>query len=314
MRLAAIDIGTNSTRLLISDFSDFGCNVLERTMEITRIGRGMNSTGKISPASADNTLKVLKRYKSLMDKHNVLKYRAVGTSAVRKAANSRWFTSFISKNSGIIIDTVTGNEEASLSFTGASKELSVFSGSRFKKILVLDIGGGSTEFILGVPGSGTGQGMDMIKSLNIGSVVLAEKFIKGTLPERSELGELESYIRSSIREVTQKVREREDILIIGVAGTITTLAAIDLELEEYDWQKIHRHILSRERIKNIYKLLCGTDLEERKKITGLAPGRADIIIGGTAILLEILKMLSKENVTVSEQDILDGIIYSLAEF
>ncbi|GAH23206.1 unnamed protein product, partial [marine sediment metagenome] len=144
--------------------------------------------------------------------------------------------------------------------------------------------------------------------------VLTEKFIKGTLPERSELDHLESYIRSSIMEVMQKVRERGDILTIGVAGTITTLAAIDLELEEYDWQKIHRHILSRERIKNIYKLLCGTDLEERKKITGLTPGRADIIIGGTAILLEILKILSKENVIVSEQDILDGIIYSLAEF
>jgi len=314
MRLAAIDIGTNSARLLVSELSGSGCEVLERTMEITRIGRNMSSTGKISLSSTDDTLKILKKYKSLMNKHNVLKYRAVGTSAVREASNSQWFTSFISKNSGIIIDMVTGSEEAHLSFTGASKDMNISSDGQFSKILVLDIGGGSTEFIMGVPESDTGPDIDIVKSLNIGSVVLTEKFIRGTLPERTELEELESYIRSSIREVAQEISKGGDILIIGVAGTATTLASIDLGLEEYDSKKIHRHVLSFERIKSIYEILCGADLKERKKITGLAPGRADIIIGGTAILLEILKMLKKETMIVSEQDILDGIIYSLAEF
>lgn len=314
MRLAAIDIGTNSTRLLISDFSDSGSKILERTMEVTRIGRNINSTGKISRSAADDTLKTLTRYKDLMVKHNVIKYRAVGTSAVREASNSQWFTSYINKNSGIIIDTVTGDDEAYLSFNGASKDLSLSPEDRSRKMLVLDIGGGSTEFILGIPGSKTGPQVDMVKSLNIGSVVLTEKFIKGTLPERDELERLESYIRSNIGEVVENIPGEKDMRIIGVAGTITTLAAIDLELDEYDSKKIHRHELSYKWIKEIYKILCSADLVDRKQIIGLAPDRADIIIGGTAILLEILKMLNRKILIVSEQDILDGIIYSLAEF
>ena len=314
MRLAAIDIGTNSTRLLISDISDSGSKILERNMNITRIGRNIDSTGKISQASADDTLKILKKYADLIDKYNVSKYRAVGTSAVRKASNSPWFISYINERSGIIIDTITGDEEAYFSFIGASKDLSLSSEGQFEKILVLDIGGGSTEFILGVPQPGTSPHIDMIKSLNIGSVVLTEKFINGTLPERDELERLEEYIRLNISEVVESITGRRDILIIGVAGTITTLAAIDLKLGKYDSERIHRYELSCEKIKSIYKILCRTDLGERKKIAGLDPGRADIIISGTAILLEILRMLNKEKLIVSEQDILDGIIYSLAEF
>ena len=314
MRLAAIDIGTNSTRLLISDFFDSGNKILERTMEIIRIGRNMGSTGKISRSSADNTLKTLIRYKDLMGKHDVSKYRAVGTSAIREAGNSQWFTSYIYENSGIMIETITGDEEACLSFNGASKGLSLSAGDQFRKILVLDIGGGSTELILGGPGTKTGPYIDKVKSLNIGCVVLTEKFIKGTLPQRSELERLESYIRTNIREVVENIAGGKDMMIVGVAGTITTLAAIDLKLDKYDWQKIHRHELSYKWIKDIYKILCRTDLDERKQVAGLAPGRADIIISGTAILLEILKILDKKILIVSEQDILDGIIYSLAEF
>ena len=314
MRFAAIDIGTNSTRLLISDFSDSGPKILERTMEITRIGRNINSTGKISSSSAENTLNTLKKYKDLIIKHDVLKYRAVGTSAVREASNSQWFASYIKENSGIIIDIITGEEEACLSFNGASRGLDLAPEDQSKKILVLDIGGGSTEFILGTAGSKSGPQIDMIKSLNIGSVVLTEKFIQGTLPQRDELDQLESYIRSSVREIVENIACEKVIKIVGVAGTITTLAAIDLELEEYDSKKIHRHKLSYEWIKDTYKILCKTDLKDRKQITGLAPGRADIIISGTAILLEILKKLDKKTLIVSEQDILDGIIYSLAEF
>jgi exopolyphosphatase/guanosine-5'-triphosphate,3'-diphosphate pyrophosphatase len=313
MRLAAIDIGTNSTRLLISDFSDSGPKILERTMEITRIGRNLESTGKISRSSADDTLKTLKRYKDLMDKYDVSKYMAVGTSAVRLASNKQWFMSYIYENSGIRVNTVSGELEARLSFAGAIKDISL-DPEDHKKILVLDIGGGSTEFIMGVPGFKDKPQIDVLESLNIGCVVLTEKFIKGTLPERDELERLESYIRSNIREVVENIAGEKDMRIVGVAGTVTTLAAIDLKLDEYDWQKIHRHELSYKWIKDIYKILCRTALDDRKKVAGLAPGRADIIISGTAILLEILKMLDKKILIVSEQDILDGIIYSLAEF
>ena len=313
MRLAAIDIGTNSTRLLISDFSDSGPKILERTMEITRIGRNLESTGKISRSSADDTLKTLIRYKDLMDRHGVSKYMAVGTSAVRQASNNQWFMSYVYENSGIRVNTVSGELEASLSFAGAIKDISL-DPEDHKKILVLDIGGGSTEFVMGVPGFKDEPHIDVLESLNIGSVVLTEKFIRGTLPKRDELERLEAYIRTNIREVVENITGEKDMMIVGVAGTITTLAAIDLKLDEYDWQKIHRHELSYKWIKDTYKILCRTALDDRKQIAGLAPGRADIIISGTAILLEILKMLDKKILIVSEQDILDGIIYSLAEF
>jgi exopolyphosphatase / guanosine-5'-triphosphate,3'-diphosphate pyrophosphatase len=313
MRLAAIDIGTNSTRLLISDFSDSGSKILEKITEITRIGRNIGSTGKISKSSAYDTLKTLLRYKDLMDKHGVSKYMAVGTSAVRQSSNKQWFMSYIYENSGIRVNTISGELEARLSFTGAIKDISP-DPEDHKKILVLDIGGGSTEFIMGVPGFKNEPHIDVLESLNIGSVVLTEKFIKGTLPQRGELERLESYIRSNIREVVENITREKDIKVVGVAGTIATLAAIDLKLDEYDWLKIHRHELFYDWIKDIYKILCRTNLDERKHIAGLAPGRADIIISGTAILLEILKMLDKKILIVSEQDILDGIIYSLAEF
>ena len=125
MRLAAIDIGTNSTRLLISDFSDSGSKILERTIESTRIGRNLESTGKISKSSADDTLKTLIRYKDLMGKHDVSKYMAVGTSAVRQASNKQWFMSYIYENSGIRVNTVSGELEARLSFTGAIKDINL---------------------------------------------------------------------------------------------------------------------------------------------------------------------------------------------
>ena len=167
---------------------------------------------------------------------------------------------------------------------------------------------------MGVPGFKDDPHIDVLESLNIGCVVLTEKFIKGTLPQRGELERLESYIRTNIREIAENIAGEKDMRIVGVAGTVTTLAAIDLKLDEHDWQKIHRHELSYKWIKDTYKILCRTDLDDRKQIAGLASGRADIIISGTAILLEILNMLDKEILIVSEQDILDGIIYSLAEF
>lgn len=313
MRLAAIDIGTNSTRLLISEKYDSGFKILERIMEITRIGRNIGSTGNISRVSAEDTLETLKKYTALMDKHNVSRYRAIGTSAVRQSSNSEWFISYVYENSGIEIDTITGEEEARLSFDGASKYLNLYP-EKNRKILVLDIGGGSTEFILGTTSLDTGPDIEILKSLRIGSVVLTEKFIKGSLPKKKELEVLKIFIRENISEVMESIGNKKEVMVIGMAGTITTLASIDLELKKYDSNIIHKHRLSLEKIKSIYKMLCNTELDERKKVIGLNPKRADIIIAGTAILLEILKKSGKDSLIVSEQDILDGIIYSLAEF
>ncbi len=314
MKLAAIDIGTNSTRLLITDYRKNKFFPLERKMEITRLGKGVDKNKTILEDPARKTLEVLSGYWRLVKDYNVKKYRAVGTSTVREASNGDWFVSYVYKRLGMRIDVVSGREEAKLGFYGAVRDVDLShpacKAETGEGILVLDIGGGSTEFILG----DCNCNLELVRSIDLGSVSLTEKFIGYGKPYKNNLNRMRLYIANKLDETIEKIKQHKSLLIIGVAGTITTLAAIDLKLEAYDSEKIHGHILNLERIKDIHKDLCGLDLEERKKVAGLDPGRADIIIGGTAIVLEILKMLDKREILVSERDILDGIIYTLIDF
>jgi exopolyphosphatase/guanosine-5'-triphosphate,3'-diphosphate pyrophosphatase len=274
-------------------------------MEITRIGKNLGISKNISRKSADATSEVLKKYSLLMKEYGVEKYRAVGTSAVRKAANSGWFISYIKDNSGIEVEKITGEEEAWLSFQGAAAALKIES-----RIMVIDIGGGSTEFILG----NSDLEIDFDESIDIGSVSLSERFIKSDKPTHSELKDMQAYIKDRIKPVLKKVEAKDGLSLVGVAGTITTVAAIDLKLNKYDSEKIHNHVLSIRGVNSIYHLLCGLSLKERRRVRGLQPERADIIIGGAALLAEIMELLEIRSITVSEQDILDGIIYSLNKF
>ena len=178
------------------------------------------------------------------------------------------------------------------------------------KILVVDIGGGSSEFILG----DCNYNLQLIGSLNLGCVSLTEKFIGSSIPDTNSLSQMQQYVINKLEETTGKINIYKLAFIIGLAGTITTLAAIDLKLAAYNSEKIHRHILSLKKIENIYKNLCRLDLKGRKKVVGLHPGRADVIIGGTAIVLGVLKLLDIKDILVSERDILDGIIYTLVDF
>jgi exopolyphosphatase/guanosine-5'-triphosphate,3'-diphosphate pyrophosphatase len=305
MRSAAIDIGTNSIRLLISDYDGSEFCILERRMEITRIGKNLGISKNILKKSADATSKVLQKYNRLMQEYGVERYRAVGTSALRKAANSGWFISYIKDNTGIDVEKITGEEEARLSFQGASAAIKPGT-----QILVIDIGGGSTEFILG----NIDMELDFNESIDIGSVSLSERFIKSDKPTHSELKDMQGYVKDRIRPVINKIRVKDGLTLVGVAGTITTIAAIDLKLETYDSEVIHQHILKGRRVNNIYHLLCSLTLKERRRVPGLQPERADIIIGGTAVLVEIMDLLEIKSLIVSEQDILDGIIYSLTKF
>ena len=309
MKLASIDIGTNSTRLLIADYCNNKFIPLERKMRITRLGRDLEQNNIILDDSAKRTLDAVSDYCGLISSYDIKKYRAVGTSTLRKASNSRWFVSYIYKNSGIKIDVISGEEEASLSFYGAVRETGFnkkYSGS----ILVVDIGGGSSEFILGDSSCNPG----LTESINIGCVNLTERFISHSTPDKGSLARMHRYIADNLKKVTGKINRQKPISIIGVAGTITTLAAIDLGLKKYDSEKIHQHILSFKRIREIYKNLCSLSLEKRKKIAGLDPKRADVIIGGAAIVIEVLKLLKSTEIITSEKDILDGIIYSLIDF
>jgi exopolyphosphatase/guanosine-5'-triphosphate,3'-diphosphate pyrophosphatase len=317
MKLAAIDTGTNSTRLLISDYHDGKFVTLERKMEITRLGRDLDTNNYfISDDSARKTLKVLSDYNRIMKSYNVARYRAVGTSALRKAANSRDFISLVERETGIRIDIISGREEALLSFYGAAKGVNLDSsgsktGSDFDyRILVIDAGGGSSEFILG----DRDCNLKFTGSVDIGCVNLTEKFLDSGIPHIGKINQMHDYIRERLGSTIVSIKKFKPLYVIGVAGTITTLAAIDLKLVKYDSEKIHGHILSLDRIKEIYDTLCGMDTEDRKKVTGLDLKRADIIIGGIAIIIEALKMLDCKSIYVSEKDILDGIVYTLVDF
>jgi len=314
MRLAAIDIGTNSTRLLITDYKNSKFIPLERKMEITRLGKDLARNKTILDDSARKTLEALSGYWRLVKDHGVEKYRAVGTSAVRKASNSDWFVSYIYKNLGMKIEVISGREEAKLSFYGAVREMDLNRLSRKAGsgagILVVDIGGGSSELILG----DSNCNLEFAVSLDLGCVSLTERFIGSGIPDTGSLNRMQRHIAKRLEETIKRIRQHKSLFIIGVAGTITTLAAIDLKLKVYNREKIHGHILSIKRIGDIHKNLCRLDLEDRKKVAGLNPKRADIIIAGTAIVLEILKLLGSDDIMVSERDILDGIIYTLVDF
>jgi exopolyphosphatase/guanosine-5'-triphosphate,3'-diphosphate pyrophosphatase len=315
MKLAAIDIGTNSTRLLISGCekkpsSTYKLTTLAREMEITRIGKNLDKTGLISKHSAEETMKVLANYLKKIKGEGVESFRVVGTSALRKAKNTTWFKKLVNEKLGINVEVITGIEEAQLSFYGALWGVDILSHQLdLKNILVIDIGGGSTEFILG----SHEDKIILVQSIDLGCVNLTERFIKNSAgkPGNQELTELNEFISTRLIDLVNKIKKQGFSILIGLAGTISTLAAVDLELIAYSKNKIHHHILSEQKIRQIYGLFCSVNLEERKKIAGLDPKRADIIMSGTAILLQIMNMLDAEKLLVSEDDILDGIVYSL---
>jgi exopolyphosphatase / guanosine-5'-triphosphate,3'-diphosphate pyrophosphatase len=314
MKLAAIDIGTNSTRLLINDYSNDKFFTIERKMEITRLGKDLSNNNSICEDSANRTIKTLSAYSKLIKKHDVKKYRAVGTSVLRKAANGKDFALKVERDLGLKVNIIDEMDEARLSYCGAVRNINLdgnfMNSGKDLKILVIDIGGGSSEFVLG----DADCNINFIRSLDIGCVNLSEKFIGSDVADAGQLNKMHLYIKEKANCIVSMAKDYNIGIVIGVAGTITTIAAIDLGLDVYDSKKIDGYVLSMGRVREIYSFICGLSLEEREKIAGISPGRADVIIGGAAIFIEVLNMLNRKNVNVSERDILDGIIYSIADF
>jgi exopolyphosphatase / guanosine-5'-triphosphate,3'-diphosphate pyrophosphatase len=324
MKIAAIDIGTNSTRLLISvaeksSESKVRVEPILRAMKITRLGSGLEQSGKIGASNAVLTIEVLKEYKRLLKSHNVSRYRAVGTRVFRQAENSDEFVKQVFLETGLDVEIISGTLEAELSFSGAIKEVEPYKifgkakkvlrdCGKSKNVLVVDIGGGSTEFILGSAKEGT---INYLSSVDIGSVILSEKFLPGDIPDNKSVADLLQFAEDKVKNTLEEISQIGFAFMAGLAGTISSLSAVNLEIGEYDREKIHGHILYRDMVIDIFKRFCSVDLKTRKKIKGLEPARADIIIGGTAILIKILEMLCLESFIVSENDILDGIVYSL---
>lgn len=261
----------------------------------------MDSQRTLAPAALKRTLSAIAEFCSVCGELEVQKLTIAGTSAVRDAANRDELLKAAEKLSGAPARVITGEEEARLSFWGATGEL------KAERILVCDIGGGSTEFVLGT----SGGGIEGRTSLDIGSVRLTERFLQSDPPATEEILTMEGAIDDALTAVERDITGFQEALLVGLGGTVTTLAAIKLALIEYDSDLIHHHPLSRDDLNAIYRSLAGMALKERSGMPMLPEGRADVIVAGAAILSRIMARWSFDRVVVSEQDILDGLVLEM---
>lgn len=306
MRLAAIDIGTNTVRLLIADVTQDRLEDVVRRAIITRLGEGVDKARRFRPEAVERTLSVLEQYAQELKDKEVESVRVVATSAARDAQNGQEFIEQVKERFDLKADILSGQEEGMLAFLGATSDFPF--PKPYSRPVLIDVGGGSTELACG-----QGMSLQKLHSFNIGSVRLTEMFIRSDPPTPDEITKIRSYISEEAGKLLGEVCEEDtDLVAIGVAGTITTLSAIKQRMTVYDSSKVHLSTLTVTDMEAILSQLVGVSLEERKKIAGLEPKRADVIIAGTIITLEALKGLKLDYLTVSEHDLLDGLIWTAA--
>jgi exopolyphosphatase / guanosine-5'-triphosphate,3'-diphosphate pyrophosphatase len=304
MRISAIDIGTNTILMLIADVREDGTiSVVRDEHTIARLGKGVDSSKRILPETFERALNLLSKLKSISDDNGSKNIVACGTSALRDAINRDEFIEFIQSKLGITIQVLSGDEEARLTYLGGASEY--FLQTPNQSFAVLDIGGGSTELVAGL-----GSAVLQQQSMDIGAVRITERFLHSSPPTSSELhlaqSEIENHLESLflLSEATQ---------LIGVAGTVTTLAAIDLQLETFSAERIHGYRLQRERIDQVYDQLKVLPLEKILKIPQILPMRADIILAGIIILRAVLTRNKKDEIIVSDRGLRYGLLLSEAE-
>ncbi len=302
-RVAAVDIGTNSTRLLVADADDPAgpLRTVDRRMRITRLGQGVDATHRLAPEAIERTVSVLREYRDVIEQEGAQRVRAAATSASRDATNrDEFFAAGREALGGVDLELIPGEEEARLSFLGATTGL-----REPAPYLVVDIGGGSTEFIAGT------QEPEGLLSVDIGCVRITEQFLHSDPPTAEELSQAVSVVRDHLADVTRELPGvREARTLVGLAGTITTVAAIEMGLPEYDAERIHHFRLKREAAEDVFRTLATESLEQRRHNPGLEPGRADVIVGGAIVLVSILRAFEFDEMLVSEADILDGLVRS----
>ena len=302
--VAALDCGTNSTRLLVADPSG---RPLERLATITRLGEGVDRTKRLAPQALDRVEAALVQYRARLDHHGVHSpddVRVIATSAARDAANRDELFARVTAATGAAPELLTGDEEARLGFAGATADLDPALGP----YLVVDIGGGSTELAVGHAG---GEPTAAI-SLDIGCVRVTERFLRSDPPEAGELSDALSVLRVHLDDVAREAPATLDAArLVGVAGSVTTMAAVELGLREYDADRIHHFVLSRPAAEDVFRTLATEPREARAANPGLEPGRVDVIVGGALILVGILRYFDFEECLVSERDILDGLVADL---
>jgi exopolyphosphatase / guanosine-5'-triphosphate,3'-diphosphate pyrophosphatase len=320
-RVAAVDCGTNSLRLLVADVDPDRAELTDvaRRMEIVRLGQGVDKTGRLAPEALDRTTCALRDYADIIAGSAARAVRMVATSATRDASNAGEFTRRVKEVLGVAPEVLTGSEEAMLSFTGATAELAATCGGPF---LVADIGGGSTEFVLGAAAtagaesaraaSEPGEPVLHAISVNVGCVRMTERHLYSDPPTSREVSAATADVDAALNTVAEAVPVRHARTLIGLAGSVTTVAAIAIGLPAYDATRIHHARVSAADVHEVTRSLLAQTRAARAAIGVMHPGRVDVIGGGALILDRIMQWFRFSEVLVSEHDILDGIAWSLA--
>ena len=301
--VAAIDCGTNSTRLLIKR----GDETVERLMRITRLGQGVDGTGRLDPEAIERTVAVLREFREVMDRFGVdaTHTRMTATSAARDATNREDFFAAADAVIGVRPELLSGDEEGRLSFAGATAELDPAGGP----YLVVDIGGGSTEFAYGDAG-----GDPQVMSIDVGCVRVTEKYLHHDPPRADELSQAISVVHDYLDDVEREILDIKGAHgLVGLAGTVTTVAAVEIGLPTYDRDRIHHFVLTKDAAEDVFRTLATEPRADRIHNPGLEEARADVIVGGTAVLVTIMRHFGFDECLVSESDILDGLARSVLD-
>lgn len=307
-RYAAIDIGTVTCRMLVVDVGESGLHELTREYAITNLGEGVDATGELKPEAMERVVRTIDGFLAVRDSlstsdHPVVRTVAVATSAARDARNAAEFAARL-RERGIELSVIPGSREAALSFSGASID---FSGER---LMVVDVGGGSTEVVMGVGGAEP----LCAHSFNVGCRRVTEKFLASDPPAPEELARARAWIREQMASwFADQAKEAADLeRVVAVAGTATTVVSIRDRMETYDSSRVHKARVSRQELLEVYERLAALPLSARKKVVGLDPKRAPVMVAGLLILLEVLDFAGIDAFTVSETDILHGITLAVS--
>ena len=302
-RVAAIDLGTNSTRLLVADVEDRRIADIQRETRITRLGEGVDERRRLLPVPIARVRNVLTDFRRTAEQLGAERKLVVATSAMRDAENGEAFLGEIEWSYGFATRLLSGHDEALMMFRGVTLERDITTGT-----IIVDVGGGSTELVAGGP-----DGVRWHDSLDIGSVRLTERFLASDPPTEKELDACAEAVRALLAERIPDETRSETRAAIGVAGTITSLAALAIGLEEYDRDRVHGYELSADALQDQLDRLASVPLEERRQMRPLDPERAPVIVGGAVIAREVLAFFGVETLQISERDILDGAALAAAE-
>jgi exopolyphosphatase/guanosine-5'-triphosphate,3'-diphosphate pyrophosphatase len=304
-----VDCGTNSTRLIVVDHDG---SVLEREMQITRLGEGVDATRRLAEAAIERTLAVLRGYRQVMDWRGVGRTRVVATSAARDALNAESFMKPVEEIIGVRPEVLPGREEGRLSFLGATARLPVSPAQL--PLLVTDIGGGSTELSIGSPRVQGGPATAALatRSLDVGCVRVTERYLRHDPPRRDEVAEARAAVEKEVLQARDELPPLvQDSLLVGLAGTVSTLTSLVNGIVHYDRVKVHHSVIRRDEVEHWLSILASEEAEARLTHPAMVVGRQDVIVGGAIVLAAVMEVFGRDRCLVSEDDILDGMATEL---